>query len=181
MSSIQVGCALDFSNLLVIIGDSVNATIPEMNTAPASVKANSLNSVPVIPPIKAIGEYTAIKEIVMEITGKAISRVPIIAARNGVSPSLICRSTFSNTTIASSTTKPMARMSANNVIKLMEKSKLCNIINTPIKEIGMVNTGIKMARSEPINIKITTNTITVASTMVFTTSLIELLIAMVRS
>ena len=117
----------------------------------------------------------------MEITGTAISRVPIIAARNGVSPSLIWRSTFSKTTIASSTTKPIARISANNVIKLIEKSKLCSIIKTPIKEIGMVRTGIKIARSDPINIKITTNTITVASTIVLITSWIELLIAIVRS
>ena len=75
-----------------------------------------------MPPINAIGEYTAIKAIVMEITGTAISRVPIIAARNGVSPNLMWRSTFSNTTIASSTTKPIARTNANKVIKLMEKS-----------------------------------------------------------
>ena len=113
---------MDFSNLLVIIGESVNATIPEINTAPARVKANSLNNVPVIPPINAIGEYTAIKAMVMEITGTAISRVPIIAARNGVSPNLMWRSTFSNTTIASSTTKPIARINANNVIRLIEKS-----------------------------------------------------------
>ena len=33
-----------------ITGDKVNATIPEIVTAPASVNANSLNSVPVSPP-----------------------------------------------------------------------------------------------------------------------------------
>ena len=50
---------------------------------------------------------------------------------------------------------------------------------TPIREIGMVITGIKIARKEPINIVITTNTIRVASIIVFTTSLMELLMAMV--
>ena len=52
---------------------------------------------------------------------------------------------------------------------------------TPINEIGIVITGIKIARNEPINMVITTNTIIVASTIVLITSLIELLIAIVRS
>ena len=180
-SSNLLGLSCPFNNLLVIIGESVNATIPEINTAPARVKANSLNNVPVMPPINAIGEYTAINAIVMEMTGTAISRVPIIAARNGVSPSLIWRSTFSNTTMASSTTKPIAKIKASKVIRLMEKSNVCSIMITPIREIGMVMTGIKIARKEPINIVITTKTIIVASMMVFTTSSMELLIATVRS
>jgi len=33
-----------------ITGDSVSATTPEMNTAPASVNANSRNNAPVRPP-----------------------------------------------------------------------------------------------------------------------------------
>ena len=181
LCSSLLGVLFAFNNLLVIIGDNVNATIPEINTAPARVSANSLKSVPVIPPINAIGEYTAINAIVMEITGTAISRVPIIAALNGVSPNFIWRSTFSKTTIASSTTRPIARINANKVIKLIEKSNAWRSKITPIREIGIVITGIKMARNEPINMVITTNTIIVASTMVFTTSWIELLIAIVRS
>ena len=38
-----------------ITGDSVSATMPEMVTAPASVRANSRNSEPVSPPWKAMG------------------------------------------------------------------------------------------------------------------------------
>ena len=71
------------------MGDNVSATMPDTNTAPAKVKANSVNNEPVIPPIKAIGAYTAANVIVIEITGTAISRVPIIAARKGSSPALI--------------------------------------------------------------------------------------------
>ena len=52
---------------------------------------------------------------------------------------------------------------------------------TPINEIGIVITGINIARNEPINMVITTNTIIVASTIVLITSLIELLIAIVLS
>ena len=66
-----------------IIGDRVSATMPETSTAPASVRANSLNSAPVRPPRKAIGAYTAARVTVMVITGPAISRVPRIAASNG--------------------------------------------------------------------------------------------------
>ena len=64
----------------------------------------------------------------------------------------------------------MARIKASKVIKLIEKLKLCSSINTPIREIGIANIGIKMARNEPINIKITTKTIKVASPIVFITS-----------
>ncbi len=39
----------------VIIGDRVSATMPDTVTAPASVKANSVNSAPVRPPWKPIG------------------------------------------------------------------------------------------------------------------------------
>jgi hypothetical protein len=38
-----------------IIGESVKAMTPETSTAAASVKANSLNSVPVTPPRNPIG------------------------------------------------------------------------------------------------------------------------------
>ncbi len=164
-----------------IIGDRVRAIIPEMKTAPARVRANSLNKEPVIPPIKAIGAYTAARVKVIEITGIAISRQPIIAARNGVSPSFMCLSTFSSTTIASSTTSPMARTIASNVIRFHEKPNNCIIMATPIKDKGMVTIGIITARKDPTNKVITINTIKAASTMVFITSLIDSLIAIVES
>ena len=155
-----------FNTRLDIIGESVNAAIPEINTAPASVSANSLNSEPVTPSINAIGEYTATKVMVIEITGIAISRVPIIAASNGDFPSFTWRSTFSSTTIASSTTKPIAKIKANSVSKLIEKPNICKKNNTPINEIGIVTTGTIIARNEPKKRIITTNTITVASIIV---------------
>ena len=43
------------SSLLDIIGDSDSATKPETSTAPASVQANSVNSLPVRPVMKPIG------------------------------------------------------------------------------------------------------------------------------
>ena len=153
-----------------IIGDRVSAMIPDTNTAPARVNANSLNREPVIPPISAIGAYTAPRVSVIAITGTAISRVPMMAARNGDSPSLMWRSTFSRTTIASSTTRPMASTIARSVIKFHEKPIACITIATPINESGIVTIGIITARNEPRNKVITTSTITAASRMVFTTS-----------
>jgi hypothetical protein len=38
-----------------IIGDSVSATKPDTSTAPARVSANSMNSLPVRPVMKATG------------------------------------------------------------------------------------------------------------------------------
>ncbi len=45
------------------------AMTPETITAPASVKANSRNSVPVRPETKPIGANTAAKVMVMAMTG----------------------------------------------------------------------------------------------------------------
>ena len=57
------------SNLEHIIGDSVRAITPDTITAPASVKANSRNKVPVSPETKPIGANTAAKVMVMAMTG----------------------------------------------------------------------------------------------------------------
>ena len=103
-----------------IIGDSVSAMMPDTITAPASVKANSRNSAPVSPDTKPIGAYTAASVIVMEMTGTAISRAPVSAASNGCMPSSMWRWMFSTTTMASSTTRPIASTSASRVSRLME-------------------------------------------------------------
>ena len=54
----------------------------------------------------------------MPITGPVSSLIALIAASLGVRPSR-CSATFSTMMMASSTTMPMARMSANSVIRLM--------------------------------------------------------------
>ncbi|MNS91206.1 hypothetical protein D3C72_1252850 [compost metagenome] len=94
--------------------------MPEMITAPARVRANSLNSAPVSPVRKPIGAYTAARVMVIDTTGMAISRAPSRAASNGDLPSSMCRWMFSTTTIASSTTKPMASTMASRVSRLSE-------------------------------------------------------------
>ncbi len=54
--------------------------MPETVTAPASVKANSVNSAPVRPPWKPIGTYTAISTTVIAMIGPPSSRAAISAA-----------------------------------------------------------------------------------------------------
>ena len=103
-----------------IIGDRVSAITAETVMAAASVKANSVNSAPVSPPWKPIGTYTATSTTVIARIGPPSSRAASSAACSGVLPSsFMCRSTFSTTMMASSTTSPMASTSASRVSRLM--------------------------------------------------------------
>ena len=76
------------------------------------VTANSRNNRPTIPPIIRIGMNTAMSELLIDSTVKPISCPPSSAAASGRIPSSKCRFTFSITTMASSTTKPVAIVTA---------------------------------------------------------------------
>ena len=78
----------------------------------AIVTENSRNRRPMMPLISNSGISTATSEIEIEMTVKPISPAPLIAAGNGFMPSSTWRWMFSSTTIASSTTKPTAMVSA---------------------------------------------------------------------
>ena len=104
----------------VSMGESVSATTPDTQTVPASVKANSRKSAPVRPEVKPIGAKTATSVSVMVMTGAAISRAPFMAASKGLMPSSMWRWMFSTTTMASSTTRPMASTKASSVRRLIE-------------------------------------------------------------
>ena len=133
------------------MGLRVRATTPDTSTAPARVRANSLNRAPVSPPIKAMGAYTAARVRVMAMTGRATSRAPSSAACIGEAPSSICRCTFSTTTIASSTTSPMAITMASRVSRFREKPSARISDTTPISDRGMASRGISTTRSDPRN------------------------------
>ena len=156
-----------------IIGDSVSAITPDTITEPASVKANSRNSEPVRPPRKPIGAYTAASVIVIEITGPTISRAPCSDACTGVFPSSRWRWMFSTTTMASSTTSPIASTIASSVSRLKLKPNASIRLQTPISDSGIVTTGMMTERNEARNRKITTTTISTASISVFFTSSID--------
>ena len=63
----------------------------------------------------------------------------------GGSPISIRREIFSNTTMASSTTKPIASTIANKVNKLIEKPSAYITIKAETKDTGTVTAGISVA------------------------------------
>ncbi len=94
------------------MGVVVREITREIKMAMDRVTANSRNRRPTMPPINRSGMKTATREALMEMTVKAISWAPKNAARSGVSPFSIKRVMFSITTMASSTTKPVAMVRA---------------------------------------------------------------------
>jgi hypothetical protein len=74
----------------------------------------------VTPPRKAIGTNTAHSTSEIAMIGPDTSRMARCAAAPGLSPAAILRSTFSTTTMASSTTMPIARIRPNRVSVLIE-------------------------------------------------------------
>ena len=93
-------------------------------TAAESVIAVCVNSTPVIPLIKINGTKTATRTTVVAIIANETCLAPLKAATRGVSPNYILLTIFSNITIASSTTIPMANTKAIRVKRLIEKSKI---------------------------------------------------------
>ncbi|MNN16944.1 hypothetical protein D3C81_1301030 [compost metagenome] len=75
----------------------------------------------------------------------------------GVSPSSMLRSTFSTTTIASSTTIPMASTSPNSDSALIEKPNACISPKVPTIDTGTASSGMIDARQVCRN-RITTST-----------------------
>ncbi len=149
----------------LMMGESVSATKPEISTATASVKANSLNNTPVKPDKKPIGAYTAASVMVMPIIGATNWCELASAASMRPLPSRMCRATFSTTTIASSTTKPTDNTIASTVSKLSEKPMLNMAAIAPSSETGIVTNGTSAVRAEPIkaNTTMPTNKIVSAS------------------
>jgi len=109
-------------------GSNVNVKIPVTNTKGQSsnelirvlssegvmlnVTANSRNSRPTIPAIIKIGMKTAISDTLMERTVNPISAEPLSVAIIGERPASRYRVMFSITTMASSTTNPVAIVTA---------------------------------------------------------------------
>ena len=85
------------------------------------MKPNSRKSPPLCPGRNDSGTKTAIRVSVVATTAKNTSSVPITAAARGPSPRPRWRTMFSSTTIASSTTMPVASTKASMVRMLTEK------------------------------------------------------------
>ncbi len=140
-------CDAGLSSLAHITGDRVSATIVDMITDTAMVMVNWRNSCPVMPGRKLTGTNTA--QSTRLIAMSALPR-PSMARRVASGASRcsfsMMRSTFSTTTMASSTTMPIARMSPNRVSMLSEKSNTSITPNVPMSDIGTAMTGISVAR-----------------------------------
>ena len=93
-------------------GVSVSETRPEAKIATTIVTANSRKMRPTSPDMKTSGMKTAASEIVIERIVKLISLALASVASSAFSPRSMRRTVFSRNTMASSTRKPIASVSA---------------------------------------------------------------------
>ena len=155
-------------------GVSVSATMPDSTTEITMVAANCLYIAPVMPPTKATGIKTAHNTSTMATRALPTCFIARFVATRGETPSCsMIRSTFSITTMASSTTIPMASTRPNNVRVLIVKPSACNPRNVPMIETGTASTGMSVARQLLRNRNTTSVTRNMASNNVFTTSLMD--------
>src|SRR5436853_184764 len=96
--------------------------------------------------MNAVGTNTAHKTSAVAIIGLVTSLIARLAASTGDNPREILRSTFSTTTIASSTTMPIARTRPNNERLLMENPSASMTANVPTSDTGTAASGIIEAR-----------------------------------
>ena len=101
-------------------GESVSAFSSEISTAQVTARPNWRSSRPVVPGRNATGTKTAPSTSVAATIALVTSPIERRTASRREKPSPSSRATFSTTTIASSTTSPIASTSAKSVIVLIE-------------------------------------------------------------
>ncbi len=99
----------------------------------------------------------------MAMTAPVTSSIALRAASRGDRPAAMWRSTFSTTTIASSTTMPIASTRPNSDSMLSEKPNAAMAAKVPISDTGIANTGINVARHDCRNSSTTRTTSATAS------------------
>jgi hypothetical protein len=95
-----------------ISGVSVRETRPDAMIATTMVIANSRKILPTSPGMNTSGMNTAAREMVIDKIVKLISLALWMVASSAPSPCSMRRTVFSRNTIASSTKKPIASVSA---------------------------------------------------------------------
>jgi len=118
---------------------------------------------PVSPGRNAAGRNTEIKTSVMPTIGANSASIAAIAALWPFMPFSILCAAPSTTTMASSTTMPIASTIANRVDRLMVKPSAAIAANAPMMVTGTVVAGTSIARQSCRNTRITTSTSTPAS------------------
>ncbi|MNV22477.1 hypothetical protein D3C71_1134520 [compost metagenome] len=164
-----------------IIGVSVSDTSREIPIATARVIANSWNSLPTTSAMNSSGISTAISDRVSEIRVKPICRAPFSAACIGVAPRSRWRAMFSSITIASSTTKPVAMVSAIRVRLLSENPASSITPKVPTSDSGTAMLGMIVAGRLRRNTKVTITTSAMAISSSCCTPRMEARIDSVRS
>jgi hypothetical protein len=118
--------------------------------------------------MKATGTKTDKSTSEVAMTGPVISAMAWRAASPGLMPgfSAITRSQFSTTTMASSTTVPMASTSARSDTVFRLNPSANSTAKVPISDTGTAASGISVARQLPRKTKTTSTTRTKAWKMV---------------
>ncbi len=182
--SIQVCCApwpRSLSSRAVIRGVRVSDTSPEARMATTMVTANSRKMRPTRPDMNTSGMNTAASDTVIETMVKLIWRALVRVAWSAFSPSSMRRTVFSRNTMASSTRKPMARVSAIRVrlFRLYPSARIAT--NVRSSDNGSATAGIRVSRARPRKTKITRTTRVKAMSRVSCTSATELTMDRERS
>lgn len=145
---------------------SVSETASETTIAAASVMENSRNRRSTSPPMKRMETNTTMSATFMASSVKPTSPAPRMAARKGVKPRSMWRWMFSMTTMASSTTRPAATMSAISDRLFSENPYRYMMVKVPISDTGIATLGISAARRLPRNPSTTSTTRPAASSSV---------------
>ena len=128
------------------IGVSVSETHSEIRIAATSVIENSRNSRSTMPPMNRIETNTATSDRFIDSSVKPTSLAPMSAASSGGTPFSTCREMFSSTTMASSTTRPVATISAISDRLFSEKPHRYITAKLPTSDTGTAATGMIAAR-----------------------------------
>ncbi len=154
-------------------GLSVSELTAEKKVETAIVRANCLKNWPVIPVMNAHGMNTHIKTSEIAMIGPDTSFIAFIAASFGDKPCSKWCSTASTTTIASSTTMPIASTSPNNERLLRLNPIPSMTAKVPTIATGTAISGISVARHDCRKASTTIATRMIASRSALKTSWID--------
>ena len=120
--------------------------------------------------MNAAGTNTAHSTSAIATNAEPTSSMLRCAASRGLRPAAMLRSTFSTTTIASSTTMPIASTKPNSDRLLIENPNTPMKKNVPTSDTGIATIGMTAARQVCRNRITTRTTRTIASAIVSTTA-----------
>ena len=127
-------------------GQSVRADTHDRPTDEAIVTPNWVKNVPDVPGMKVTGMNTAINTSVHDMTATDTSLMACrVASRASLMPFSIFAMTASTTTMASSTTVPMASTRANSVRMLSEKPAILTMAKVPSSDTIIEMEGMMVA------------------------------------